>query len=53
MEYVQVLGLPFAFSSNEDGFVEHDFLTGTEREFVMDEFPTEADLIARAGTSVT
>lgn len=47
MEYAKMLDLPFAFSSNGDGFAEHDFLTGTEREFPLDEFPTEAELIAR------
>ena len=26
-EYARMLDLPFAFSSNGDGFVEHDFLT--------------------------
>lgn len=45
--YAQMLDLPFAYSSNGDGFAEHDFLTGTEREFGLDEFPTEAELIAR------
>ena len=45
--YAQMLDLPFAYSSNGDGFAEHDFLTGQEREFGMDEFPTEAELIAR------
>lgn len=47
MEYAKMLDLPFAFSSNGDGFAEHDFLTGTEREFGLDEFPTESELIAR------
>lgn len=47
MDYAKMLDLPFAFSSNGDGFAEHDFLTGTERKFPMDEFPTEAELIAR------
>ncbi len=47
MEYAQMLDVPFAFSSNGDGFAEHDFLTGAEREFSMDQFPTEAELIAR------
>ncbi len=46
MEYAQMLDVPFAFSSNGDGFSEHDFLTGAEREFPMDQFPTEAELIA-------
>lgn len=47
MDYAKMLDLSFAFSSNGDGFAEHDFLTGTEREFPLDEFPTEAELIAR------
>lgn len=47
MEYAKMLDLPFAFSSNGDGFAEHDFLTGKEREFGLNEFPTEAELIAR------
>lgn len=47
MAYAQMLDLPFAYSSNGDGFAEHDFLTGQERQFGMEEFPTEAELIAR------
>lgn len=47
MTYAQMLDVPFAYSSNGDGFAEHDFLTGKEREFGLDEFPTEAELIAR------
>lgn len=47
MEYAKMLDLPFAFSSNGDGFAEHDFLTGAEQEFPMDQFPTEGELIAR------
>lgn len=47
MAYAQMLDLPFAYSSNGDGFAEHDFLTGKEREFGLDEFPTEQELIAR------
>ena len=47
MTYAQMLDLPFAYSSNGDGFAEHDFITGTEREFGMDEFPTEEELLAR------
>lgn len=47
MEYARMLDLPFAFSSNGDGFAEHDFLTGTEREFPLDAFPTETELTAR------
>ena len=47
MDYAKMLDLPFAFSSNGDGFAEHDFLTGKEREFGLNEFPTEAELITR------
>lgn len=47
MHYAKMLDLPFAYSSNGDGFVEHDFLTGQEREFGLDEFPTEEELTAR------
>lgn len=50
MTYAQMLDLPFAYSSNGDGFAEHDFLTGKERQFSMDEFPTEEELIARFKT---
>ena len=47
MTYAQMLDVPFAYSSNGDGFAEHDFLTGKERQFGLDEFPTEAELISR------
>lgn len=47
MEYARMLDLPFAFSSNGDGFAEHDFLTGKERQFDLEDFPTEAELIER------
>lgn len=47
MTYAKMLDLPFAYSSNGDGFVEHDFLTGLERQLGIDEFPTEEELIER------
>lgn len=47
MTYAKMLDLPFAYSSNGDGFYEHDFLTGKEREFSMSEFPSEDELISR------
>ena len=47
MEYARMLDLPFAYSSNGDGFAEHDFLTGKERQFSMEEFPTEEELLGR------
>lgn len=47
MTYAQMLDLPFAYSSNGDGFCEHDFLTGAERMLTMEEFPTVEELVAR------
>ena len=47
MTYAKMLDVPFAYSSNGDGFAEHDFLTGQEREFGLDKFPTEQELVAR------
>ena len=47
MTYAKMLDVPFAYSSNGDGFFEHDFLTGKEREFSMDEFPSEKELVER------
>ncbi len=46
MTYAKMLDLPFAYSSNGDGFAEHDFLTGKERQLKMDEFPTEVELVS-------
>lgn len=47
MAYASMLDIPFAYSSNGDGFFEHDFLTGKERELGLDEFPTEEELYYR------
>ena len=47
MTYAEMLDLPFAYSSNGDGFFEHDFLTGAERELKMEEFPTVDELVER------
>ena len=47
MEYAQMMDVPFAYSSNGTGYLEHDFLTGKERQFSMDEFPTKEELFAR------
>lgn len=46
-EYAQMMDVPFAYSSNGLGFQEYDFLTGKERSFSMDEFPTKEELYAR------
>ena len=47
MTYAQMLDVMFAYSSNGEGFAEHDFLTGKERTFAIDEFPTKEELIER------
>ena len=47
MEYAQMMDIPFAYSANGDGFYEHDFLTGQEREFPLSAFPTPDELRAR------
>ena len=46
-EYAKMLDVPFAYSSNGDGFEEYDFITGIERELSLDDFPTPDELIAR------
>lgn len=46
-EYASMMDIPFAFSSNGFGFQEYDFLTGKERSFSMDEFPTKEELYGR------
>lgn len=46
-EYAQMMDVPFAFSSNGEGYQEYDFLTGKERSFTMDEFPSKEKLYAR------
>ena len=55
MEYARMLDVPFAYSSNGDGFQEHDFLTGTERFISLDDFPSPNELVARweSGASIT
>jgi len=47
IEYAQILDIPFAYTSNGQGFLEHDFFTGAERTLRMDEFPSESDLWVR------
>jgi type I restriction enzyme R subunit len=47
MGYAMALDVPFAYSTNGKGFAEHDFLTGQERTFGMNEFPTPAELWKR------
>ncbi len=47
IEYAEILDVPFAYSSNGDAFLEHDMLTGKEREFSLDQFPTPEALWKR------
>lgn len=47
MQYAEMLDVPFAYSSNGDGFYEHDYLTGQERELSLEEFPSEDELLIR------
>ena len=47
IEYAKDLDVPFAYSSNGDGFIEHDMKNGTERELSLDEFPSPEDLWER------
>nr|WP_314742002.1 DEAD/DEAH box helicase family protein [uncultured Haemophilus sp.] len=47
MDYARLLDVPFAYSSNGDEFVEHDFLTGVQRILPMTQFPTPQELKAR------
>ena len=47
MEYADILNIPFAYSSNGSGFLEHDFFTGAESEFTLDSFPSTEELWQR------
>jgi len=50
LEYAEILGIPFVFASNGDGFIFHD-RTGQaatrEETLALDAFPTSAELWAR------
>lgn len=45
--YAAMMDIPFAYSSNGDGFQEYDFLTGEERTLPLDGFPSPEELTAR------
>ncbi|MDU0457161.1 MAG: DEAD/DEAH box helicase family protein [Geobacteraceae bacterium] len=54
LEYAEILDIPFAYSSNGDGFLEHDRTAAggiVEREIPLDQFPTPDDLWARFSTA--
>jgi type I restriction enzyme R subunit len=44
-EYAQILGLKFAYATNGQGIIEHDFLTGRDND--LDGFPSPDDLWSR------
>jgi type I restriction enzyme R subunit len=44
IDYALDLDIPFAFSSNGSKFYEHDMITGKERTFEMNEFPSPEEL---------
>ncbi|WP_293910015.1 EcoAI/FtnUII family type I restriction enzme subunit R, partial [Deinococcus sp.] len=45
IDYAVVLDLPFAYSTNGHGIVEHDRLTGQERDLTA--FPSQTELVNR------
>lgn len=47
ISYAAVLDVPFVYSSNGQGFLEHDMAAGTERRISMDEFPSPESLWQR------
>ena len=47
IEYAEVLDIPFVYSSNGDGFLEHDMKSGKERELMLEQFPSPHDLWQR------
>lgn len=50
LEYAEMLDVPFAYSSNGDGFLEHDRSRtdgGVERELALDQFPSPEELWSR------
>ena len=46
-EYCRMMRIPFAYSSNGDGFQEFDSLTGIERTIGLNDFPAKAELWER------
>lgn len=47
IEYAVILDVDFAYSSNGQAFMEHDMMTGKEREIPLNEFPSPDDLWKR------
>lgn len=55
IKYAECLDVPFVYSSNGDGFLEHDMFCGKEREIKLEEFPSPEELWRRykGDTSMT
>lgn len=51
IEYATILQVPFAYSTNGKGFLEHDMTTGVERELSMSDFPSHDELFKRYSTA--
>ena len=54
LDYAEILDVPFAYSSNGDGFLEHDRTAtsgAVERELALEAFPSPAELWARYSTA--
>jgi type I restriction enzyme R subunit len=47
IEYAEILDVPFVYTSNGDGFLEHDMKNGSERELSLSEFPSPETLWQR------
>lgn len=47
VDYAEILDVPFAYSSNGDGFIEQDLFTGEVRELAIHEFPSPEELWER------
>ncbi|WP_067625558.1 EcoAI/FtnUII family type I restriction enzme subunit R [Alicyclobacillus acidiphilus] len=47
INYGMILDVPFVYASNGDGFIEHDMLTGLERELSLEQFPSPEELWRR------
>ena len=44
IDYAKILDIPFAYSSNGEGFCEHNMLTGEEITLPLDKFPSQEEL---------
>ena len=47
IDYAGILDIPFAYSSNGKGFVEHDMTTGLNKDVANSEFPSPEELWER------